>query len=409
MSTERSLRLDQAQAHLASALNPVAGIEEVPLAQAAGRVLAAEILSRRSLPPADNSAVDGYAFRHADLPVEGMGRFALVGRSAAGHPYPGDVAPGQTVRILTGALLPRGTDSIAMQEDAIVEEGAVLVPSRLRHGANRRRAGEDVPAGAAVLPAGLRLAPRHLGPLAAAGWDERIPVRRPLSVALFSNGDELVEAGQPARAEQITDANRPMVAGLLTGLGCRVSDLGILPDDRGRMAAILAKAAAGHDCVIGTAGMSQGDEDHARAAIASVGSLEFWSIAVKPGRPVAFGRIGSTPYLGLPGNPASALTAFLMIARPALLRLAGAAVEPLHHYPVTAGFGWRKRPGRREFVRVSLDRTVFPPLARRLVRDTSGIFAAAAMSDGLLDLAEESCDLQPGAIATFLPFHQFGL
>ena len=259
------------------------------------------------------------------------------------------------MRVLTGAALPAGADTVLMQEDAALEQGAVIAPPGIRPGANRRPAGEDIRRGQTVLQVGQRLRPQEVGVAAALGRAQ-LRVFCPVRVALLSTGDELAEPGARLPPGASYDANRPILHGLLGGLGCRVSDLGILPDRAAAVAGALREAAASHDVVLTSGGASRGDEDHVVRAVARQGRLHFWQIAVKPGRPLAFGQLGGCLFIGLPGNPVAAVICFLRFARPVLIALGGGRWPEPRAFLVPAGFAMRKKPGRREYLRARLAR-----------------------------------------------------
>jgi molybdopterin molybdotransferase len=306
--------------------------------------------------------------------------------------------------------MPPGADTVFMQEDCRVEESHVLVPPGLEPGANRRLAGEDVQAGSLALRAGCRLTPAHVA-LAAALGVSSLRVRRAVRVALFSTGDEVVEPEMPLSPARLHDANRPLLTGLLQRLGAQVTDLGILPDDRDRLATALRAAARVHDLVLTSGGVSTGEADHVREAVERIGSLVFWRVAIKPGRPVAMGvlpgsdRNAGAAFVGVPGNPVAAFVTFVRVVRVLLLRLAGAAPEPLVALPVEAGFFYRKKQGRREYVRVSLVRTAQGNIrAEKYPREGAGVLSSLTETDGLAELAEDVTDIAPGTTIGFLPY-----
>ncbi|MBM3541279.1 MAG: molybdopterin molybdotransferase MoeA, partial [Alphaproteobacteria bacterium] len=317
---------------------------------------------------------------------------------------------GTAVRIFTGAPMPTGEgggpDTVLMQEDGREDGSHVVVPPGLKRGANRRKAGEDVRAGTAILTAGARLRPQDLGLAASVGMTA-LEVRAPLRVAIFSTGDELREPGHAAEAGAVYDANRFTLAGLLRDLGMAVTDLGILPDKEDAIRAALAKAAEGHDALVTSGGMSTGEEDHVRAAVSALGTFHFWRLAVKPGRPVGLGQVGRVPFIGLPGNPVAMMVTFMRLARPLLLGMAGATdVEP-QLYRVRAGFAHKKKPGRREWLRVRLAPGADGiPVARKFARDGAGILSSLVESQGLVELAEAVEDLDEGALVDYLPFNE---
>ena len=380
--------------------------ETVPLARARDRVLAEPVVAARSVPPHDNAAVDGYAVFFDDLVPGAETVLAVEGRATAGHPLAHVARRGAAVRIFTGAPMPEGPDTIFMQEDCREESGKVRLPSGLKRGANRRRAGEDVTAGATVLAAGLRLRPQEIGLAASLGCTE-LRVYRRLRVALLSTGDEVREPGAPLPAGAIYDANRYMLRALLEGLGAEVTDLGILPDERTMIQSTLRRAAATHDLIVTSGGMSTGEEDHMKAAVEAQGRLHFWRLAIKPGRPVAMGQVGRVPFLGLPGNPVAVMVTFLVLARPLILRLAGARDIAPRSFRALSGFAYRKKPGRREYLRARLEPGPDGSwIARKFPRDGAGILSSMVESDGLVVLDESAANIEPGASVPFLPFRE---
>ena len=398
------LSVDAAEALIAERVPPLAGEETVALAAALGRVLARDLVAPLPLPPFFNAAVDGYAFRHADLHGDGETRLALSGRLAAGQAAAGgDLAPVSAARIFTGAPMPPGADTVLMQEDARLEPGAVLVPPGLKPGANARPAGEDVAAGAQALPAGRRLRAPEIGLAAALGL-AAMPVRRRVRVGVFSTGDELASPGGPLRPAQTYDSNRFTLLALLAGLPVEAADLGILPDRPDAVAAALRDAAEAQDMLLTSGGVSTGEEDHVRDAIERGGRLVFWRLAVKPGRPAAMGVVGGVPVVGLPGNPVAAVVTFLHLARPLLLRLAGAVPEALPRFAARADFAYRKKLGRREYVRVRLGPGSPLPAAAKFAREGAGLLSSLTESDAFAELPEEVTAVAPGDIVRVLPF-----
>src|SRR5215469_17047584 len=397
------LSVDGALALIAERVVPVVGEETVPLTAASGRILAHDLVAEMDLPPHANSAVDGYAVAHADLSPDGDTVLPLTGRAAAGHPLGRTLERGEAIRIFTGAPMPEGADTVMMQEDCTLAGGKVTMRPGIKKGANRRHAGEDVALGATALIAGRRLKPADLGLAAALGHD-RLTVRAPLRVALLSTGDEVCEPGTELPPGAIYDANRIMLASLLKGLGCRVSDLGIRPDREVALADTLAKAAAEHDLIVTSGGVSTGEEDHVRTAIERLGRLDFWRLAIKPGRPVALGQVRGVPLIGLPGNPVAAALTFAIIGRPLILRLAGAAAEAPTLFRVRADFAYKKRPGRREYVRAILKRDGDTVTAQKYPKDGAGILSSIVGTDGFVIVDEAADGLQPGAMVDFLPY-----
>ncbi|HEY7665564.1 MAG TPA: gephyrin-like molybdotransferase Glp [Xanthobacteraceae bacterium] len=403
------LPVDEVERIIRTRVMPVAEIETVALNAAIGRVIARDVVAPIDLPPFDNSAVDGYAVRHGDLESASETRLAVVERVTAGRAAAAALATGAAVRIFTGAPMPAGADTVFMQEDVRAERDAVIVPPGLKPGANRRRAGEDVRAGAIVLPAGRRLAAQHVALAAALGLTA-LDVFRRVRVAVFSTGDEIVEPGTARPAPALFDANRYLLAGLLERHGAATTDLGILPDDPEELARAIAAAAAEHDLVVTSGGVSTGEADHVRRAVEAVGRLVFWRVAIKPGRPVAMGVIAgragaSAAFVGLPGNPAAVYVTFARVVRPLLLRLAGAEAAPLVALPVRAAFGYRKKAGRREYVRVKLARGPDGTIdAVKHAQEGAGIITSLTETDGLVELAEDTTTIEPGSTVGFLSY-----
>jgi molybdopterin molybdotransferase len=401
--------IEEVERLIAERVTPVSEVEQVALAAALGRVLAADLVAPVDLPPFDNSAVDGYAVRHSDL-TENETRLRVGQRVTAGSMAAEPIAAGEAIRIFTGAPMPAGADTVFMQEDVTIAGCDVLVPPGLKHGANSRAAGEDVKAGAIALHEGCRLKPVHLA-LAAALGITTLPVRRRILVALFSTGDEVVEPGAPLAAAKVYDANRSLLHGLLAGLGAKVTDLGIIRDDRDRLAMTIKDAAAAHDLVLTSGGVSTGEADHVRDAVERVGKLVFWRVAIKPGRPVAMGVVpGSSAdsqaaFVGLPGNPVAVFVTFVRVVRPLFLRLAGAVAEPMVPLSVSAAFAYKKKKGRREYVRVSLRRRGDGTMeAHKHPREGAGVITSLTETDGLAELADDVTAIEPGATIGFLPY-----
>jgi molybdopterin molybdotransferase len=402
------LAVDEVERLIRERVTPVSEIETVALDAANGRVIARNVVAPIDLPPFDNSAVDGYAVRHADLNPKAETRLAVVERVTAGHTAAHSLKSSAAVRIFTGAPMPAGADTVFMQEDVQTDNDWVTVPPGLKVGANRRLAGEDVRAGSVVLPAGRRLAAQHVALAAAVGLTT-LDVFRRVRVAVFSTGDEIVEPGTPRPGPALFDANRFLLAGLLEGHGAATTDLGILPDDPKRLASALADAAAEHDLVLTSGGVSTGEADHVRRAVEAVGRLVFWRVAIKPGRPVAMGVIpgaaASAAFVGLPGNPAAVYVTFARVVRPLLLRLAGAEAPPLVPLPVRAAFAYRKKAGRREYVRVKLARAVDGAVeAIKHAQEGAGIITSLTETDGLVELLEGTTAVTPGATVGFLSY-----
>jgi len=391
-------------------VQPVAESEAVTLAGARGRVLATDVIAPLDLPPFDNSAVDGYAVRHRDLGTTSEIRLAITGRLTAGSAAASPLGAGEATRIFTGAPMPTSADTVFMQEDVRVEDDTVIVPAGLKPGANRRLAGEDVRKGSTLLPAGRRLTAQDVALVAAVGLTS-LDVRRRIRVALFSTGDEIIEPGAPRPAAALYDANRYLLSGMLDRLGAKVTDLGILKDDPAALERAIANAARDHDLVLTSGGVSTGEADHVRGAVEKVGRLVFWRVAIKPGRPVAMGVIpGSSPgtgaaFVGLPGNPVAVFVTFARVVRPLLLRLAGARPEPLTALPVRLAFPYKKKTGRREYVRVALRPGADGVIeAIKHPQEGAGVITSLTETDGLVELGEDTTTVEPGSTVGFLSY-----
>jgi molybdopterin molybdotransferase len=403
------LRLDDMERLIGERIAPVKEVERVPIGQARGRVLAADLIAPLNLPPFDNSAVDGYAVRHADLKSGAATRLTISGRLTAGADDTLALKPGEAIRIFTGAPMPAGADTVFMQEDVEVDGRAVVVPKGLKPGANRRLAGEDIAGGAMALAAGTVLEPQHVALAAALGTAD-LDVKRPLRVAIFSTGDEVVEPGASLPHAAIYDANRYLLRELLERLRARVTDLGILADDPEPLAQALRAAAAGHDLIVTSGGVSTGEADYVRNAVEKIGSLVFWRVAIKPGRPVALGVIRaengeSAAFVGLPGNPVAVFVTFVRVVKVLLRRLSGAHPQALVPLPVRAGFAYTKKKDRREYVRVALTRASDGELeALKHPQDGAGILTSLTQTDGLLEFPEETTAIAPGDRVGFLSY-----
>jgi len=404
------LPVAEAERLIAERVTPVDGRETVSLREAIGRVLAQDVIAPVNVPPFDNSAVDGFAVRGDDLDPGAEKRLAIIDRVVAGHAATQAVEAGEAIRIFTGAPMPAGADTVFMQEDCRVEGSQVIVPPGLKRGANRRLAGEDMRAGAVALPAGRRLGVQHVALAAALGLT-RLDVYRRVRIALFSTGDEIVEPGSALPRAALYDSNRYLLAGLIARFGAAVTDLGILGDDPKELAAAIAAAAADHDLVLTSGGVSTGEADYVRSAIESIGRIVFWRVAIKPGRPVAMGVISGpnngdgAAFVGLPGNPVAVFVTFVRVVRPLLLRLAGALPEPLLAMPARATFSYKKRKGRREYVRVALRAAADGAVeVVKYEQDGAGVLTSLTETDGLAELGEDVTTVEPGATVGFLSY-----
>ena len=376
--------LDEALAELLAQAQPLAGMEQVRTFDADGRVLAQDLVSQLQVPPQDNSSMDGYAVRAHEIADEGV-TLPVTQRIPAGSAA-APLAPGSAARIFTGAPVPAGADAIVMQEETEpAGEQAVRILRVPAPGQWIRRSGEDVTRGAVVLARGHRLDPAALGLAASIGMDRLTVARRP-RVALFSTGDELVMPGEVPPGEMrpgaIYNSNRFFLQALLRRLGCEVSDFGIVPDAREATVRALDLAAGEHDLILTSGGVSVGEEDHVKPAVQSLGTLDLWQIAIKPGKPFAHGRVRSAHFMGLPGNPVSSFVTFLLLVRPFLLKLQGAAEVGVRAMTVPAAFDWPRADKRREFLRVRRNAAGAVEL---FANQSSGVLTSAVWADGLVD------------------------
>lgn len=395
--------VDDALTLLRDRLTPITGTQSVPVTQAAGRVLAEDVIALRSNPPQPNSAVDGYGFSGAK--PDGAHVLPLAqGRAAAGVPFDGVLPSGQALRILTGAALPDGVDTVILEEDVTLQDGHIAFHGPLKQGANARKAGEDVAAGDLALPAGRRLTPADLALLSAIGIGE-VAVRIPLRVAVLSTGDELVEPGDTAGPGQIYDANRPMLLSLIDRLGFVPVDMGRVADDRDTLRSQMDAAAAQSNVILTSGGASAGDEDHVSALLREAGAMQEWRIALKPGRPLALGLWNETPVFGLPGNPVAALVCTLIFARPALGLMAGEGWQRPQGFDLPAAFEKRKKPGRREYLRARIR----DGRAEVFHSEGSGRISGLSWAEGLVEIEDDARHIKQGDPVRFIPFGSFGL
>lgn len=393
-----------ALAHLQANLQPVTGVEGITLVAGRGRILAGPAIALQAHPPAANAAVDGYAMAGpiADGPHQVM---LAPGRAAAGEPFAGPVPAGQALRILTGAEMPAGTDTVILQEDVTTDGQRIAFHGPLRAGANRRKQGEDIAKGQVLFEGSHRLTAADLATLAAVGVG-KINVRKRLRVGVLSTGNELVEPGRIAKPGQIYDANRPMLCAILRGWGYVVRDLGIAQDNRDAIRATLDGAVNDCDVILTSGGASAGDEDHMSALLADTGSFALWRIAMKPGRPLALGLWQGKPVFGLPGNPVAACVCALVFARPALAVLAGGPWQDPVGYMLPAAFSKSKKDGRREYLRArtTADGTVEP-----FASEGSGRVSGLSWATGLIELPDAAVTIRPGDPVRFLPFADLGI
>jgi len=363
-------------------VSPVEAIERVSIRAALDRVLAEDLVSPIDVPSSDNSAMDGYAVRAADLAANGPTSLRIAGTALAGVPFAGSAGAGDAVRVMTGAVMPEGFDTVVIQEVVQVDGDRVLVPAGQQAGQNRRLRGEDLARGKPALRAGKRITPADLGLLASLGFAE-VPVRRRLRVAFFSTGDELRSVGEPLGPGEVYDSNRYTIWGMLTRLGVEVVDMGVVRDDPESLERAVRIASESADAIVSSGGVSVGEADFTKQVMRKLGDIAFWTIAMRPGRPMAFGKIGRAAYFGLPGNPVAVMITFYFFAREALLRMMGADPEPLPFVRARSRTAFRKRPGRTEYQRA------------RLVREADGTMSVSTIgsqgSGVLRSMSEANC------------------
>ena len=410
---QEQLTHDEAVALLKARIAPLVGTERVPLTDAAGRILSEAAIARFPVPAHNNAAVDGYAYAHVSQSGGLDQHWAVVGRAAAGHPYQGSLAPGEAVRIFTGAVVPDAADTVVMQEDTTQASGtrsAVVFQRGLKKGANVRRAGEDVNTGEALLSAGDVIRPQDLAALASIGAGD-VEVYAKLRIGIVSTGDEVVRPGSRSlEPGEVFDANQAMLRALAVSAGAEVTDLGIWPDDAVTVRENLAEAARRYDVIVTSGGASRGEEDHMAAAIAALGQRHFWQIQVKPGRPMMLGQVGRTVVVGLPGNPVAVFVCFLMYIWPMLRRMCGSPWPERRRFPMPAAFEFPDRMvGRRELWRGRMIPGPTGWQVEKFERDGSGLISSLRWADCLIDIPEEITDVRHGDTVSVIPFSEYGI
>jgi molybdopterin molybdotransferase len=403
-----ALILADALARILNEVEPVGGGETLAVRSALGRVLAADVVSRINVPSHTNSAMDGYALAGASLSADRDTQYEVIGTSAAGRPFDGKPGPGQCVRIMTGAPMPAQTDTVVMQENVTRDGDTASVGAGQKPGQHVRQAGEDIAAGSVALRAGTFLMPAHIGILASIGISEVAVLRRP-RVAFFSTGDELRNVGEPLGEGQIYDSNRYTIYGMLTRLGVDVVDMGVIRDDRDEVERAFARAAVEADAIVTSGGVSVGDADYVAETLERAGTVGFWKVAMKPGRPLAFGRIGGALFFGLPGNPNSVMATFYQLVQPALQALAGwPDPAPPITMPAISASVLRKKPGRREFQRGVLSRDADGRLVvHKTGHQGSGVLSSMAAANCFIVLPEDAGPVSEGDEVEVQPFAAF--
>jgi molybdopterin molybdotransferase len=393
-----SMPVAKARAFIHQFLQPVRGTLRVPVRSALGRVLAEDIISPVDVPAHRNSAMDGWAMRGADLKADAESTLAEIGASFAGKPFGGALGPGECVRIMTGGVVPEGADTVVMQERAKASGKSVTFAAGQKTGQNVREAGEDLRAGSIALRRGRIVRPAELGLIASLGVGE-VAVYRPLRVAYFSTGDELKGVGSTLGEGEIYDSNRYTLHGMLTRLGCETLDMGVVRDDPQLIERAFAEAAANADVVITSGGVSVGEADFVKGMLGKLGEVVFWKIAMKPGRPLAYGKIGAAHFFGLPGNPVSVMVTFYQFVRDALLELSGAdPVDPIPTFQATCSARLKKAPGRTEFQRGILTRASDGSLTVRPTGEQgSGILKSMSDANCFIILGDSTGNIEPGS------------
>ena len=413
--TDTRITVAEAIERFSSLLGGIAEVEKMPIRDCLTRILAVQLTAKHDIPSHDNSAVDGYVVYFDDLNKDTETRLPIRGRIAAGHPLNRPAKRHEALQIFTGAPLPkglvdRGPDTIFMLEDIEVDGDVVVLPLGIKRFTNCRKAGEDVQINDVVLLPGHKLRPQDISMAASLGYEE-LEVYRRLRVAVFSSGDEIQDVGTPLHDGCVYDANRYSLLSMLQRLGCEVTDIGILHDNPDDIRAGLWQASRDHDLLITSGGISKGEEDHIRGIVEDLGALNFWNLAIKPGRPIALGHVEregvQVPFIGLPGNPVAVMVTFLRIARPLVLLLSGARDLEPQLFKVKAGFDFKKKVGRREWLRASLEQDGNGEIfVLKYPASGSGIISSMVASDGLVELSEECDAVKQGELVNFLSFNE---
>ncbi|ATE60866.1 molybdopterin molybdotransferase MoeA [Thauera sinica] len=402
--TRDLLSVADARRMILDSVSAVVGREYVTVRAALGRVLAADVVAPCNVPSHDNSAMDGYAMRTADLAAGDDTVLPVAGTAFAGRPFAGAVGPGQAIRIMTGAPIPQGADTVVMQEAVRRDGGRIVVPPGQETGQNVRRAGEDLVQGTVAVAAGTRCGPAQLGLIASLGIAE-VAVRRRLRVAFFSTGDEIAPIGRPLAPGEVYDSNRYTLFGALSRLGCDLLDMGVVADDPASLEGALRDASLAADVIVTSGGVSVGEADFVRDLMSRMGEVAFWTLAIKPGKPMAFGRIGDAVLFGLPGNPVAVLVTFYQVVQDALLQMMGVSPLPAaQRFHVPCEMAIRRQPGRREFVRGRLLRDGGRLAVTLAGAQGSGVLRSMSEADCFIVLPEDCAGVRPGDAVLVEPF-----
>ncbi|RKZ95770.1 MAG: molybdopterin molybdenumtransferase MoeA [Gammaproteobacteria bacterium] len=398
-----SLNVQDAQQHISKLISPVTAWKQCPLRDALGHILHQTIISPIHVPPHNNSAMDGYAIHGSDINGESF-TVKQIGTAFAGQPFNGGIKPGECIRIMTGAVMPTDCDTVIMQEHVATDDSAITIHGKHQTGQNVRYAGEDLKTGEAVLPEGHKITPADLGLIASLGMGE-ITVKRKLRVAFFSTGDELRSIGETLEEGQIYDSNRYTLYGMLKRLDVEILDMGVVPDQKQALRDVLQLASEQADVVLTSGGVSVGDADYVKEILAEIGQVDFWKIAMKPGRPLAFGKINDTLFFGLPGNPVSVMVTFYQFVSPAIQQLSGQSYQARQLMQVPCVSTIRKRPGRFEFQRGILSENKQGQLQVTITgKQGSGILRSMSVANCFILLKEDCDGIQPNTVVTVQPF-----
>ena len=404
--SKKRISLEKAISILKKRTKCIKKIEIIKLDRSLGRILSKDIISKINVPSFNNSAVDGYAFKHSDLNKKSETALKLFGRITAGQIFNKKIKKGKVVRIFTGAKIPEGVDTVVMQEDCYLNNNEVILKAGLFKGANIRKKGEDIKNGKKIISKGSKLRAQDIALIASVGI-KKINVFKKLTVGIFTTGNELFEPGKKVSSEGVYDSNRYCLKNLLETIHCSVQDYGIKKDNEKLIKNSLKKISKKCDLIITTGGMSVGEEDYVRKVIEENGSLNFWNIAIKPGRPVALGSIFKKPFIGLPGNPVSVMITFLKIALPTINKLSGFLSPKEKSFIVTTDFDFKKKSGRKEFLRVTISKSSNGQIKIKNYPNTgSGVFSSMVETDGLIELPEKLTYLKKGTKVKFVSYSE---